>query len=334
MTGLRVDELDMHPQAGLDNELGASSTLVVALLLALAAHLFVIFGVAFELPKPPPRPVSDTIDIIVVNPVSPSPQPETNLEPSTDTTTEDSDGGLADPIQQPRANADELAVPEPDEVASPPIAPDAIEEIEEPPLDPSTIVPEEAPADPERTLVTALTPPEQQEPIEPKPPAPVPPPPLLEPEPPPRVTAAQILASRDSEIARLSARIDARSSVFGKSQRRKAINASTREIKYANYLEAWRKKVERIGNLNYPQEAKRKGLFGNLILHVALRSDGSIETLRIARSSGHPMLDEAAMDIVSLAAPFAPFPADIRSETDVLDITRTWQFLRGNRFSW
>jgi protein TonB len=148
------------------------------------------------------------------------------------------------------------------------------------------------------------------------------------------VTAAQILASRRTEIAQLTARIERQSNAYAKRQRRKAISASTREYKYANYLEAWRRKVERIGNLNYPQEAKRRKLHGNLILQVAVRSDGTLESTRVLRSSGFEVLDRAAVRIVELAAPFAPFPPDISAETDVLDITRTWQFLSNNSLGW
>jgi protein TonB len=99
-------------------------------------------------------------------------------------------------------------------------------------------------------------------------------------------------------------------------------------------MEGWRRKVERIGNLNYPREARELGLFGSLILHVAVRSDGSIEGIRVVRSSGHEVLDQAAVRIVELAAPFAPFPPNIKRETDVLDITRTWQFQRNHQLGW
>jgi protein TonB len=99
-------------------------------------------------------------------------------------------------------------------------------------------------------------------------------------------------------------------------------------------MEAWRRKVERIGNLNYPSEARELGLFGSLILHVAVRADGSLEGIRVVRSSGHKVLDDAAIRIVELAAPFAPFPPNIKRETDVLDITRTWQFQRNNQLGW
>ena len=159
--------------------------------------------------------------------------------------------------------------------------------------------------------------------------------PELSPEPvAPAVTAAQILASRNLEITELTNRIQHSSVAYANRPRRKAINASTREYKYASYLEAWRRKVERVGNLNYPQEAKRHKMYGNLILHVAVRADGNLEHIRVLRSSGFDVLDQAAVKIVELAAPFAPFPPDIRNETDILDITRTWQFLSSNRLGW
>ena len=150
------------------------------------------------------------------------------------------------------------------------------------------------------------------------------------PEPP--LSAATILANRGEEIARLSAKLAEDTTAYASRPRRKAISASTQEYKYASYLEAWRRKVEAIGNLNYPEEARRRKLYGNLILQVGVRADGSLEEVRVLRSSGSTLLDEAAVRIVHLAAPFAPFPPDIRQETDFLDVTRTWQFLSNNRF--
>ncbi len=157
--------------------------------------------------------------------------------------------------------------------------------------------------------------------------------PFLESEP-LRVKAAEILASRNREITELTARSRHNSLASANLPRRKAIHAGTREYKYANYLEAWRRKVERVGNLNYPEEAKRRKMYGNLILHIAIRADGSLEQVRILRSSGFDLLDEAAVRIVELAAPFSPFPPAIRAETDVLDITRTWRFLSNHRLGW
>ena len=96
-------------------------------------------------------------------------------------------------------------------------------------------------------------------------------------------------------------------------------------------MAAWVAKVERVGNLNYPDSARRKGVSGTLLLDVALNSDGSIRKIKLLRSSGREVLDDAAMRIVKLAAPFAPFPEDIRKDTDILHITRTWEFLKTYR---
>jgi protein TonB len=150
----------------------------------------------------------------------------------------------------------------------------------------------------------------------------------------PNAGTTDVFASRSAEIAALTERINARSTSRDGRPRRKAISTNTKEYRYASYMEAWRRKVERIGNLNYPQAARELGLFGSLILHVAVRADGSLEGVRVVRSSGHDVLDQAAVSIVQLAAPFAPFPEGIAAETDVLDITRVWQFQRNHRLGW
>lgn len=146
-----------------------------------------------------------------------------------------------------------------------------------------------------------------------------------------RLNTAQLMASANQEISRLTAELDRKTRAYAKRPRRKFISASTKEYKYSNYLDAWRRKVERIGNINYPDEARRKKLYGHLILHVALNANGAIREIRVRKSSGHKVLDDAAIRIVRLASPYAPFPAEIRKEIDVLDITRTWQFLSSNR---
>jgi protein TonB len=147
-----------------------------------------------------------------------------------------------------------------------------------------------------------------------------------------RLTATQLL-SRSKEIARLSAEIDQTQRVFAHRPKRKYISARTQEYRYANYEEAWRAKVERIGKINFPDEAKRKKLSGSLIMAVTITQDGSIVAIKIRQSSGHKILDDGARRIVRLAAPFARFPENIRKEADELVITRTWVFEAGSRFS-
>ena len=145
--------------------------------------------------------------------------------------------------------------------------------------------------------------------------------------------SAADLVARSLQIASLSAEINESREAYAKRPRQAFISAATREYKYASYMEAWRRKVEQIGNLNYPGEARRNNLSGSLILDVALNPDGKVTSIALRRSSGHKVLDDAAIAIVKLAAPYAPFPDNIRKDTDVLHITRTWQFLRENRLS-
>jgi protein TonB len=102
------------------------------------------------------------------------------------------------------------------------------------------------------------------------------------------------------------------------------------EVRYALYVEDWRQKIERIGNLNYPESA-RGIIYGSLRLTVSINSDGTVAGVDLEQSSGYKILDAAAQRIVELAAPYAKFPPDIRKETDILVITRTWHFARGDK---
>jgi len=131
---------------------------------------------------------------------------------------------------------------------------------------------------------------------------------------------------RSLEIARLEAEISKNLDAYQKLPRRKFIGARTREYRFAQYIEDWRMKVERVGNMNYPQAAREKQIYGNLQLSVSIHADGRVEKIEVSRSSRQPVLDAAARHIVRLAAPFPPFPPDIRRDTDILTITRTWTF--------
>jgi periplasmic protein TonB len=99
------------------------------------------------------------------------------------------------------------------------------------------------------------------------------------------------------------------------------------------YRDEWRKKVERIGNLNYPDEARRQRIYGSLRMLVVVDRNGAVQELRVLESSGQPMLDQAAMRIVRLAAPFAPFSGELAQKFDQVEIIRTWRFERGDRLS-
>ena len=139
------------------------------------------------------------------------------------------------------------------------------------------------------------------------------------------------LVQRSLAIARLEAEISKDFDAYQKLPRRKFIGARTQEYRFAQYIEDWRIKVERIGNLNYPEAARQKKIYGNLQLTVSIRADGSVESVEVSRPSGHSILDAAAMRIVKLAAPFSPLPPDIRKDTDILSITRTWTFTQADQ---
>lgn len=136
------------------------------------------------------------------------------------------------------------------------------------------------------------------------------------------------LVQRSLELARLEAQTPVNHEAHKYGLKRRFIGALTREFRFARYAEDWRLKVERVGNLNYPEAARRDGLYGKLQLTVGIKSDGSLESIKINRSSGRKVLDEAAIRIVNLAGQngFAPFPPDISRDTDILHITRTWVF--------
>lgn len=130
------------------------------------------------------------------------------------------------------------------------------------------------------------------------------------------------------EMARLEALIAKQQEAYESRPKRQFIGARTQEYRFARYVEQWRQKIQRVGNNNYPQAAKAQGLYGQLQMTVSIRADGSIEQVTINHSSGHKLLDESAKRIVQLAAPFDVFDADMRRDTDVLSITRTWTFTR------
>ncbi|MGE5154745.1 MAG: TonB family protein [Bdellovibrio bacteriovorus] len=301
--------------------------LALALLGAGLLHLFLVLAISFELPKPGPSPTPDeALEVLILK----------DQGIATDAPAPDS--VLSQRSRFGESNQGDAGITVTEAETAPP------EEIQEP-FDPGPqLAPE--PEAPVQAAVEANAEAQPQgapdsassaEPVletEPEPQADVL---AAEPDPlaaPPAVDAAQILGSRDGEIARLEASLEARTAAYASRQRRKSVSASTREFRYASYLGAWARKVERIGNLNYPQAAKEQHLYGNLILHVAVRKDGSVEAIRVVRSSGHELLDQAAVNIVKLAAPYSPFPPEIAAETDVLDIVRTWQFQRGGKLGW
>ncbi|NLA66972.1 MAG: energy transducer TonB [Gammaproteobacteria bacterium] len=133
---------------------------------------------------------------------------------------------------------------------------------------------------------------------------------------------------RDLAMARLAAEIHLQSERYAKRPKRKFVSASTQEWAYATYMRSWVDRVQRVGNLNYPDEARRRRLAGTLVISIAIRRDGSVERAEVIRSSGIRLLDDAALRIAQLAEPYEPLPRT-DEEIDVLHVTRTWNFLPG-----
>ena len=134
---------------------------------------------------------------------------------------------------------------------------------------------------------------------------------------------------RKLEMAKLAQEIRHESEQYAKRPKRKYISANTKEYAFAAYMHAWVARIERIGNLNYPDEARRRQMHGQLVLTVGLTRTGGVKSIDIIQSSGHKVLDDAAIRIVRLAAPFPPTPEN-KEKIDELYITRTWQFLPGD----
>lgn len=141
------------------------------------------------------------------------------------------------------------------------------------------------------------------------------------------------ILERSLEIASLEARFDTQRQLLAKKPRvHRLTSVSAKTAADAEYLLYWQNRIERIGNLHYPAASRQQKIYGDLLLLVSINADGSLEDIRILRSSGHSILDEAARDIVKRTAPFAAFPPALQQEADRLEIIRTWRF-RKNRLS-
>ena len=306
----------------------------MTLFVAIVAHAIVILGIVF-VPHDASDALRSTLDIVLVQ------QRSENAPDEADFLAQDNQEGGGEHTEKTRPATPleaPLSGPQPNVVASAPPSE---------PADPMPLSKPKPPQSPPETEVlrpviavaetdsekvkkpsTTIPKPKRKPNIDPNFQDPV----LAEAQPTQSVKASELI-SRSLAMASLNAEIDQRLEAYANRPRRKWISAKTREYRYASYMEAWRIKVERIGNLNYPDEARRNRLSGNLLLEVALNSNGSINDVILRRSSGHRVLDDAAIRIVKLSAPFSPFPRDILEETDILHIERTWRFLNSNKFS-
>ena len=146
----------------------------------------------------------------------------------------------------------------------------------------------------------------------------------------PTLPNANEMMQRTLESMRLEAQIAKQMDAYQKRPKRRFVGARAEEYRFARYVEDWRMKVEGIGNRNYPVAAREQKLYGSMLITVGIRADGTLESVAIDRPSGKRVLDVAATRIVEMGAPYAPFPADIRRDTDILYITRTWTFAPGD----
>lgn len=145
-----------------------------------------------------------------------------------------------------------------------------------------------------------------------------------------QTTVNKTNSSQNAQTARLAPEISNTIEQQASLEKTKYLNSSTKEFAPAQYMREWINRVERVGNLNYPDQARRKKLSGTLILDVVINADGELIKTDLRQSSGHQLLDDAAKRIVKLAAPFSAFPKKLRKEADVIHITRSWEFLNNS----
>ncbi len=268
--------------------------LLTAVTLAAAVHAALIMGVRIVNPDGPPKSPVLSINVTLLESPGGQPQDAAPTPP---------------PAQQPRP----LPMAPPARPAPvPPTAPDVV----------ATTRPRPAPA-------PRPAPIESPAPVEsPAQPAPPPPPPPQAVTPP---SAVDLMSSGLRMARQGTLDSDPEPVAQADSAREKYLDPKSATTLEGFYRETWMRKVEQVGSLNFPEEAVRQGLTGSLTLDVALRPDGGIHAIRLVRSSGHKVLDDAAFNIVRLAAPFAPFPDELRAKHDILHIVCTWQFLHGKR---
>jgi protein TonB len=268
------------------------------LFMALAVHAIVVLGISFA--PEPPRSSAQTMEI--------------TLSQFDDEKAPEKADFLAQTSQQGSGTEEEvqeMTTPQPAEVSQPEVAkvqPEPPARAEPEPRQEKTVVQTDSPARQKVQQPEERTKPEEE---------PLP------------VRKKKSLMERSLEIVSLEARFDAQQRAYARKPRVMRVTAaSTLKSTNAWYVQNWVSKVTRVGNINYPTEARRAGIYGTLRLLVSLKKDGTIKEVAILQSSGSTVLDDAAIRIVRMAAPFAPFPEEMRQEVDELEIIRTWSFQR------
>ncbi len=283
-------------------EIRPADRLGFTLFLAAALHAAVILGIGFSLAEP--NQISKTLEITLSTFKSEEKPKEADF--------------LAQDNQQGSGTLEHKAAPTTTEQA--PFQDTQVKRVTPPTTPQQPAARQEAP----KAAVATRAPQQQKTPVkreETKPAPQTPPAPVFD--------SAQL----SSEIASLEAELAQDIQQYAKRPKIHRLNAaSTMRDKGAWYKDEWRKKIERIGNLNYPDEARRQQIYGSLRLLVSINRDGTLYEVQVLESSGQRLLDQAAMRIVRLAAPFAPFTGDL-ADIDRLEIIRTWRFERGDRLS-
>jgi len=276
---------------------GKHNRLRNAVLLAIAVHLAVLLGISF---KPGDDPAY-------------APQVEVTLANFSNNAAPDEASHIAQANQEGSGEQADL-----DEITSPQEA--VASDSQAAALAP--VQPETSPDTPSTELVTTAAAAERA--VESR---------DTEPSPQPLLGVSPKVDQLTRELASLQAELDEQSRNYARMPRvRRLTSVATRQAADAAYLLEWRRRVEAVGNRYYPEASVRYGLYGSLRLLVTIRSDGGLEDIRVLSSSGYAVLDEAAIKIVRMAAPYAPFPEELRATTDQLEIIRTWQF-QENRLS-
>jgi len=272
----------------------SNDRIAVSFLMALALHALILLGVGFVLDFKPLTHPLETLDVVLVNWRSETKPDEADF--------------LAQATQQGGGESTEASRPSQENTGASPGPADG-----EDPLDQQEQASSVADAAREQILVENDTAEFSQQITS-----------IEQPEPP--LPSAASLMQESMTMAKLQPGIQRDRESQSKLPRRKWISANTREYEYAAYMQAWVAKVERVGNLNYPEEIRRLKLTGDLVMTVGINLDGSVESIDIQRSSGMLQLDQAATRIVRLAGPYSPLPDHINANIDVLHITRTWRF--------
>ena len=268
----------------------------VSILMALGLHAAILLGVGFVLDFKPLTHPLETLDVVLVNWRSETKPDEADF--------------LAQATQLGGGESTDATRPSQENTGASPGPADG-----EDPLDQQEQVSNVADAEREQVLIEDETSAFSQQITS-----------IEQPDTP--LPSAATLMQESMTMAKLQPGIQRDRESLSKLPRRKWISANTRAYEFAAYMQAWVAKVERVGNLNYPEEVRRLKLTGDLVMTVGINVDGSVESIDIQRSSGKPQLDNAATRIVRLAGPYSPLPDHINATVDVLHITRTWRFSR------